>query len=251
MANELLNNNTHLVGTLRSNRVKIPEITQQKLKPGEIIGRENNDGIVVAKWHDKRDVTILSTRHTINMVDTGKKNKKNEAIIKPQMIIDYNAGKAGIDLSDQLSSYSTSVRKSIRWYHKVATEILFGTSIVNALIVYNTINPDKKMKITNFRENLVDDILSLENQKIQTIPSTSSTTRVQMTRPTSKHVFQETTEKCSRNRKIRKRCFHGYKNRSMLVGLVQATKEVKKITTFCATCSTYTCISCFNIYHTN
>lgn len=33
---------------------------KQKLKPGEIIGRENNDGIVVAKWRDKRDVTVTN-----------------------------------------------------------------------------------------------------------------------------------------------------------------------------------------------
>jgi len=141
LANELLKNNTHLIGTLRSNRIRLPEIFKTKLRPGEIIGRENINGIVVAKWHDKRDVSMMSTRHNINMVGTGKKNRKNESIFKPQIILDYNAGKAGIDLSDQLSSYSSPVRKSIRWYHKVATEVLLGTSVVNALIVYNMNKP--------------------------------------------------------------------------------------------------------------
>jgi len=28
------------------------------------------------------------------MVETGKKNRKNESIFKPQIILDYNAGKA-------------------------------------------------------------------------------------------------------------------------------------------------------------
>jgi len=32
-----------------------------------------------------------------------------------------------------------AVCKNIRWYHNVATEILFRTAMVNALIVYNTI----------------------------------------------------------------------------------------------------------------
>jgi hypothetical protein len=36
--------------------------------------------------------------------------------------------------------------------------------MVNALIVYNTINSDKKMNITQFRETLVDTILGLDNQ---------------------------------------------------------------------------------------
>lgn len=76
LANELLKNDTHLVGTLRSNRVKLPEVMKTKLKKGQIIGKENTDGIVVAKWHDKRDVSMMSTKHTIDMVDTGKKKIK-------------------------------------------------------------------------------------------------------------------------------------------------------------------------------
>lgn len=152
LANELLEKKTHLIGTLRSNRVKLPDVTKAKLQPAQIVGKENSNGIVVAKWRDKRDVTMLSTRHDISMVDTGKKNRKNESVLKPKIIIDYNAGKAGIDLSDQLSSYSSPVRKSIRWYHKVATEVLLGTAVVNALIVYNLNTPQNKLKMTQFRE---------------------------------------------------------------------------------------------------
>ncbi|XP_008181865.1 uncharacterized protein LOC100572765 [Acyrthosiphon pisum] len=168
LANELLAKDRNLIGTLRSNRVKLSEVTKAKLLPGKIVGRENSNGIVVAKWRDKRD--------------------------------------AGIDLSDQLSSYSSPVRKSIRWYHKVATEIILGTSVVNALIIYNTKTPQNKMSITQFREALVDQILGLDQPK---------GTQEHITPPRSsislKHKFQETSEKCSRNRKIRKRCTHCYK----------------------------------------
>lgn len=58
------------------NRVKLPEVVKDKLKPSEIVRKENGDEIVIAKWRDKRDVTILSTRHSINMVDTEKNNEK-------------------------------------------------------------------------------------------------------------------------------------------------------------------------------
>jgi hypothetical protein len=97
------------------------------------------------------------------------------------------------------------------------------------------------MKITQFRETLVDTIFGLDNQGPQ---------EVQPAR-VSKHIFQETTEKCGRNRKIRKRCFHCYQRRTVIVGSKQASKEVKKITTFCAPCKSYTCISCFNLHHTD
>jgi hypothetical protein len=148
-----------LIGTIRSNRVKLPDVTKAKLQPGQIVVKENSNGIVVAKWRDKRDVTMLSTHHDISIIDTGKKNRKNESVLKPKLIIDYNAGKTGIDLSDQLSSYSSPVRKSIRWYHKVATEILLGTAVVNALIVCNLNTPQNKLKMTQFRELLVNEML--------------------------------------------------------------------------------------------
>jgi len=52
LANALLENGIHLVGKLRCNRVKLPEATKLKLKPGQIIGKENLNGVVVAKWRD-------------------------------------------------------------------------------------------------------------------------------------------------------------------------------------------------------
>lgn len=250
LANALLENETHLVGTLRCNRVKLPEVTKSKLKPGQIIGKENLNGVVVAKWRDKRDVTMLSTRHNITMADTGKKNRNNETIMKPKIIIDYNSGKAGIDLSDQLSSYSSPVRKSIRWYHKVATEILLGTAVVNALIVHNLNTPQNKLKITQFREALINELLGLNQPLLHQDPvptSMSSTSR----RTLSKHILDETSEKCTRNRKIRKRCAHCYKDKAAIVGSVQACKEVKRVTTLCKKCEVYTCVDCFLKHHKN
>lgn len=247
LANELLEKNTHLIGTLRSNRVKLPDVTKAKLQPGQIVGKENSNGIVVAKWRDKRDVTMLSTRHDISMIDTGKKNRKNESIVKPKIIIDYNAGKAGIDLSDQLSSYSSPVRKSIRWYHKVATEVLLGTAVVNALIVYNLNTPQNKLKITQFRELLINEMLGFigfnQSEQDQTSLVLPKTRR-------AKHVFIQTTLKCNRNRKLRKRCAHCYNEKTTTVGSVQACKDVKRVTTLCETCDVYTCADCFVKHHT-
>lgn len=39
-----------------------------------------------------------------------------------------------------MSSYQSAMRKSVRWYHKVAQELLFGTAVVNAHILYNEYN---------------------------------------------------------------------------------------------------------------
>lgn len=51
--------------------------------------------------------------------------------------------------------------KLIRWYYKVATKILLGTAAVNALIIYNS-TIGKKLKITEFREALVNEVLEFK-----------------------------------------------------------------------------------------
>lgn len=75
LAQELLKRETHLVGTLRSNRKLNPEeVTKTKLRKGEIIARESQ-GVVVLKWQDKRDLLCLSTCHT---ADTVKIKRRTE-----------------------------------------------------------------------------------------------------------------------------------------------------------------------------
>lgn len=74
---------------------------------------------------------------------------------KPCTIIEYNSVKSYIDVSDQVSSYSNQVRRSIKWYWKVAIEILASTSVVNALQLFNKAL-NRKMDVTTFRESLVE-----------------------------------------------------------------------------------------------
>jgi len=96
------------------------------------------------------------------MTNTGNKNRNHEDIFKPDIILFYNAGKAGTDLSDQLASYCTPMRKSVRWYHKVATEIIINTIVVNAQIMYNEQNFRNKLTIHKFCKVLVDKLLKLK-----------------------------------------------------------------------------------------
>jgi hypothetical protein len=73
-------------------------------------------------WKDKKDVLMISIRpsHSGTVVNSGKTNSKNEHTMKPQVVSDYNKGRQGTDLSDQLSAYYTCLRRSMEWYRKVA-----------------------------------------------------------------------------------------------------------------------------------
>jgi len=66
-------------------------------------------------------------------------NKFGQNILKPQIVIDYNKGKSLVDVCDLRSSYHNPLRRSLKWYKKVATEVFLNTSVLNALSLSNKI----------------------------------------------------------------------------------------------------------------
>ena len=201
LAKTLLDKSTYVCGTLRSNRRFIPkEVTSKKLKKGEVVGKQSNDGIKVMKWKDKRDVLRLTTvpEHTAELSIT--RDKKNDRdVMKPQCVFDYNDAKKGVDYSDQMSSYYSPLRKTKKWYKKAAFELLLGTSVVNACILYNKYHTQKPMPIKAFRESLILHFLtgkSNENLAIGREKCEISETR-------SEHSLVEMPGK---SRETRKRC---------------------------------------------
>ena len=88
-------------------------------------------------------------------MDTRKVSRANESIKKPQNVLDYKKCKKGVDLSDKMSSYYSLLKKTRKWYKKVAFEVIFGTSVVNVWVLYNQYHAAKTMPIRNFRESIV------------------------------------------------------------------------------------------------
>lgn len=159
LVEELIEMKTFYCGTLRSNRRGLPkQFMSKKFKKGEVKGKMLPTGVKVIKWHDKRQVSMITSckTHKASLVDTGKINKKtNEMIKKPLCILTYNDNKKGIDYSDQMSSYYTTLRRGLKWYRKVMMEFLFGTALINAWIIYNS-NTDKKMSKKEFTESIIE-----------------------------------------------------------------------------------------------
>jgi hypothetical protein len=162
LAKRLLEDDMYLIETLRSNRVESgSEVVQKNLRRGEVSGLQNKDSVKLIMWIDKKDVLIVSTRpsHLATVVDTGNTNSKNERIMKPPVVLDYNEERLCSDLSDQLSSYYTCLRRSIKWYRKLAFKLLFGTALVNSYLIYKEIYVASKVTILHFRESLVRSLL--------------------------------------------------------------------------------------------
>jgi hypothetical protein len=190
---------------------------------------------------------MISTKpsHSATVVNTGKNNKLNERIMKLQVVLDYNEGKQGIDLSDQFSSYYTCLRRSIKWYQKVAFELIFGTSIVNAYLIYKENYDTSNMTMLQFCESLVRSLLlGVPFEKLKSGPRQQPTSQTK--RKLTDHQLEEMGG-CARN--VRKRCVGCYEKIRQQQSREASTAAAKKIKTFCPDCDKFFCVDCFNEKH--
>ncbi|KAK9711254.1 hypothetical protein QE152_g25605 [Popillia japonica] len=99
--NIVLDDKTHYGGTLQN----------RKANPKELIYRNTQQ---------KEHVDVVYLRRT-------------GTIDKPKVIIDYVETKSLIELSNQMSSYCSPLRKTVNQYRKLAIEFLLGTTIAVAV----------------------------------------------------------------------------------------------------------------------
>lgn len=238
LANYLRKKRTDVCGTLRKNRKNLPQaVVNAKLKHGEIIARQANN-ITVLKWHDKRDVLMMSTFHDSEMVDTGKTDRQRNTVLKPTAVLDYNKWKQGIDVSDQMSTYYSPLRKSLIWYKKVAIELIFGSIVVNSQLLFNNIT-SQKLSLLQFTQELVRSLLDLPNE----LPNPTT--------PISNNIhFLEKIPRKEDNKIVRKRCTECYKGLKNTAGTSTASRKTKQVDTECKICEKAFCIPCFAATHT-
>lgn len=235
LARSLLDNETHLVGTIRKNRRHLPKtVVSTKLKKGEYIARESYDGITALKWRDKREVLVLSTKHSDRFAKVSR--RQGNEVMKPQIIVDYNKAKGAVDLSDQMSAYSSPLRKSVKWYKKLAFDLLLNTAIVNALTLYKSVTK-KNIQIIDFRRFIMMNLCDVQ----QNTASVERPKRI-------KHVLEK---KEGLARKVRRTCRQCYAENVPVMGSKQAKTKTKKVSTYCQNCPAkpYLCLPCFNKIH--
>lgn len=239
LAQTLLQRSTHLVGTLRKNRKNVPKtVVHQKLCLGGVYGEESQEGIVIQKWKPKpnKEVLMLSTKHNLEMEEVKSKRKIPDGIIpsaskksrrdnsssetrkmKPKSIIEYNNGKTGIDKSDQMSSYNTAIRKGMKWYRKVALELITGTAIVNAHVVYKEAT-NKNITMTKFREDVCRSLIFHDQSENDTKPR-GSLVHLLLTADAN-----------------RKNCTQCYNSLKKSMTREEARKKVRRVKTYCDGC---------------
>jgi hypothetical protein len=92
--------NTYACGTVRTNRKGVPKAftAVKRMKQGDGIFRRKGN-LLAVKFHDKRDIHMLTTFHEAKLLVTDRVNKNNEPVVKPNTIIDYCKYMGGVDVS--------------------------------------------------------------------------------------------------------------------------------------------------------
>ena len=167
LSEQLLSQKTLLCGTLRKNRKHLPKtVVTKKLKKGQYIAQRRGR-IVVEKWNDKRDVLMLTTCHSGRMVAINKPTRQGEIKKKPDAVIAYNKYMCGVDRMDQLMSYYSPLRKTLKWYRKVVLQHL-DMAMVNAYILYKKLGGSKKQ--LEFRKSVIASLISSDTTREEKLP---------------------------------------------------------------------------------
>lgn len=105
---------------------------------------------------------MISTCHADEQTMTTGRNAR----LKPNMILEYNNRKKGIDLSDELVSYYSPIRKSLSWYKKIAIDVIFGVAVINALYIYKKLNPQNKCSLLQAQTDIVKKLVGVNMAQI-------------------------------------------------------------------------------------
>ena len=235
---DLLAQDTYACGTVRSNRKDLPPCAKNKLKQGEKVSAQRGK-IIFTKWHDKRDVSFLSTNvlpSEPSRLVPRKKNGRNIQIEKPRVADVYTADMGGVDRADQLRSFYFAGYSSRKWYRYIFW-FLFNLSVCNSFIlesVYRTNQGERKRPMINFRLDLAKQLINGFSQRKRKRRSQEALNQpVAREEHISVHV-QGRKRKCVQCIQAGRRTAKGYK--------VETRFE-------CSLCKVALCRTCHNEYH--
>ena len=202
----------------------------------------------VMRWNDAsktksvKFVSMLSTIHTFEMVDSNKIDRSTGAVIKmPVVIMNYNVTMGGVNLVSRVLILYSSQKRGVKWYRKIA-EFYLDISVYNSFILWKKMNPDKQsVDHLRYRKSLIEKIIVFhafcgQNQSTGPYPDT---TKANLIRLTERHFISQLPSTNNKARAQRK-CI-----RCTKLGFRKSTRF------WCAMCRVAFCFNeCFEVYHT-
>ena len=90
----------------------------------------------------------LSTFHSTQMEPMVTRRREVD-VERPVIITDYNKNMGGVDHMDQMITYYSVGRKTIKWYRRIFLRIL-DMALVNSYILYNLCHREKPLTQKQF-----------------------------------------------------------------------------------------------------
>jgi len=253
LASHLLDNHTHLCGTIKSNRRYFPkEIVNLPIDRSEAIffEAENDRAMLACKYRAHKDkankkpkiVHMLSTCHQTNMVDTGKTDADGIAVRKPDLIKEYNLHMGGVDRVDQQLHNVSPIRKVYKWYKKLAFRILMQM-ILNAqkIFVFHT---GERLTFRKFLKKVIVSWITTERELPPNLVNDETVTRL-----TGRHFpGLLKPQEGAKDQRPSKRCRVCYKR-----GIRTDKGIALKTRYICLNCPSFPALhpdTCFQLYHT-
>ena len=111
---------------------------------------------------------MLSTLHNASMVDTGKTDKDCIPIIKPSMISAYNRHMGGVDRVDQQLHSVQALRKTYKWYKKLAIRLILQATL-NAKKIFIKVTQNEKDQKISFINFLLHCVKQMVTEPIEPV----------------------------------------------------------------------------------
>ena len=222
---------TYACATVRINRKDLPPCARQRLRPGDKVVRHKGK-IVFTKWHDKWDVSVISTNLNPNTPDVVIQ-RCNQQVRKPAVIGLYN---------ENCNYYSVG-RSSKKWY-KYLFWYAIDVSICNAFILQNhflTGAGRSKLKQADFRTRLSKQLIAGFSCTVSAAQSSKCRNIDNLSLGegnAGKHF-------CEKIKGRKRQCV-----RCKRVGIKTPSGRAVETSFQCVQCGVALCqVNCFNVYH--
>ncbi|KAK7120985.1 hypothetical protein R3I94_020837 [Phoxinus phoxinus] len=171
LGEELLQRKMTMIGTVRSNKAELPPAllsVKGRACLSSMFAFTDTHALVSYCPRKNKNVLLMSTLHR-NAEISSKEHKK------PEIILDYNKTKGGVDNLDKLVATYTCQRKTMRWPMVIFFNML-DVSAYNSLVLWTAIDPmwnkNKNFKRRLFLEELGEALVTPFMQRRQGIPRT-------------------------------------------------------------------------------
>ncbi|XP_041864774.1 piggyBac transposable element-derived protein 4-like [Melanotaenia boesemani] len=173
LGQELLKKKLTMVGTVRKNKPELPLAllgTKDRAPLSSKFAFLGRTTVVSYCPKKNKNVIVMSTFHK----DAAVSSREDK---KPEIILDYNKNKGGVDNLDKVTGTYTCKRKTKRWPMAVLFNIL-NVSAYNAFVVWTEINPGwnagKPFKRRLFLEELGRSLVNPHIERRQHLPRTQT-----------------------------------------------------------------------------